>query len=104
MMRITCPWCGICDQDEFQFGGEAHITRPVKPDQASDAEWADYLFYRENPKGVHHERWVHSFGCRQWFNVARDTVTHEISEVYLMGEQPGSHQQKPGGEANDQAK
>jgi heterotetrameric sarcosine oxidase delta subunit len=39
---------------------------------------------------MHYERWVHSYGCRQWFNVARDTVTHEITEVYKMGEQPAT--------------
>ncbi len=55
------------------------------PDRASDAEWADYLFYRDNVKGLHLERWVHSFGCRQWFNVVRDTATHEIVEVVRMG-------------------
>ena len=37
---------------------------------------------------MHRERWVHSLGCRRWFNVARDTVTHEIRAVYRMGEQP----------------
>ena len=88
MLRIPCPWCGERDQTDFQFGGESHIARPSKPAQASDAEWADYLYFRENPMGVHYERWVHSFGCRQWFNIARDTVTHEIIEVYKMGEQP----------------
>ncbi len=88
MLRIPCPFCGIRDQVEFQFGGEGHIVRPEQPDQASNAEWADYLFYRENPRGIHYERWVHSYGCRQWFNLARDTVTHEIVEVYRMGEQP----------------
>ena len=90
MLRIPCPYCGLRDQTEFQFGGESHIERPQDPAQASDAEWADYLFYRENPKGIHYERWVHSFGCRQWFNLARNTVTHEIREVYLMGERPGT--------------
>jgi heterotetrameric sarcosine oxidase delta subunit len=62
--------------------------RPKNPEQASDAEWADYLFYRKNEKGVHLERWVHQFGCRQWFSVVRDTLSHEISGVYPMGEQP----------------
>jgi heterotetrameric sarcosine oxidase delta subunit len=52
----------------------------------SDAQWADYLFGRKNPKGVHLERWVHSGGCRQWFNVARHTVTHEVFAIYAMGE------------------
>jgi heterotetrameric sarcosine oxidase delta subunit len=74
------------DQVEFQFGGETHITRPENPELASDSEWANYMFYRDNIKGLHYERWVHSFGCRQWFNVVRDTVTHEITEVFLMGE------------------
>ena len=100
MLRIPCPYCGLRDQDEFQFGGEGHIKRPGNPEQVSDAEWADYLFYRENPMGILHERWVHGFGCRQWFNVARDTVTHEISEVYLIGEQPASRKLSQGGESN----
>ncbi len=90
MLRIECPWCGIRDEAEFSCGGESHISRPENPENTSDVEWADYLFYRNNIKGLHHERWVHSFGCRQWFNVARDTVTHEIYEVYAMGQQPGN--------------
>ena len=90
MLRIQCPWCGERDQVEFQFGGEGHINRPEKPEDSTDAEWADYLFYRINPKGMHYERWEHSYGCRQWFNVARDTVTHVITEVYKMGEQPAT--------------
>ena len=30
------------------------------------------------------ERWRHTFGCRQWFNVARDTVSHRILAIYRM--------------------
>ena len=86
MLRISCPYCGLRDQVEFQFGGETHITRPENPEQVSDSEWANYMFYRDNIKGLHYERWVHTFGCRQWFNVARDTVTHEITKVFPMGE------------------
>jgi heterotetrameric sarcosine oxidase delta subunit len=47
--------------------------------------WSNYLFNKENPKGIHYERWMHSYGCRRWFNVARDTVTHEIHAIYKMG-------------------
>jgi heterotetrameric sarcosine oxidase delta subunit len=25
------------------------------------------------------ERWVHTAGCRRWFNLVRDTVTHHIT-------------------------
>ena len=84
MLRIPCPWCGIRDETEFCFGGEAHVERPGL--EVSDAAWADYLFNRENPKGLHYERWCHVYGCSQWFNVVRDTVTHEIHAVYEMGD------------------
>jgi heterotetrameric sarcosine oxidase delta subunit len=85
MLLISCPWCGPRDESEFSCGGEAHIARPTNPQALSDAEWADYLFARRNAKGRHHERWVHTHGCRRWFNVERDTRTHEISNVYQMG-------------------
>lgn len=83
MLRLPCPWCGTRDELEFSFGGEAHLARPAL--DSSDAVWSDYLFNRENPKGLHYERWRHSYGCGCWFNVARDTVTHEIYAVYKMG-------------------
>ena len=80
MLRIPCPYCGVRDQTEFRFGGEAGIRRPGNPEAASDREWAEYLFYRDNVRGVHAERWVHGYGCRQWFLLVRDTLTHEILE------------------------
>jgi heterotetrameric sarcosine oxidase delta subunit len=73
MMRLNCPWCGT-----------PHVTRPTL--DAGDDEWSDYLFNKENPKGIHYEQWMHKFGCGRWFNIARDTVTHEIHAVYDMGE------------------
>jgi sarcosine oxidase, subunit delta len=88
MLLISCPWCGPRDETEFRCGGEAHIVRPKDPDALSDGEWADYLFMRTNPKGVHHERWVHTQGCRRWFNVLRHTVTHQILAIYRIGEPP----------------
>lgn len=87
-MLINCPHCGPRDETEFSCGGEGHIARPHDTETLSDAQWADYLFMRKNPKGVHYERWTHTRGCRRWFNVARHTVTHEILAVYKMGEQP----------------
>jgi len=84
MITLVCPWCGARAEEEFTCGGESHIIRPPQPSEVSDAEWADYLYQRKNPKGVHLERWRHTHGCRQWFNVARDTVTHEVLAVYKM--------------------
>ena len=88
MFLIICPWCGPRDESEFDCGGEAHIRRPRTPDALTDDKWADYLFMRKNPKGRHLERWVHACGCRRWFNVRRDTFTHEITAVYKMGAKP----------------
>jgi len=86
VLLISCPWCGPRAEPEFRCGGQSHIRRPGPPEAVSDAEWSAYLFQRLNPKGPHRERWVHAFGCGRWFNVARDTVTHEILETYLMTE------------------
>jgi sarcosine oxidase, subunit delta len=86
MLLIPCPWCGEREETEFRCGGEAHIARPRQPQALSDGEWADYLFMRTNPKGVHFERWRHLHGCGRWFNLARDTVSEGILAVYRMGE------------------
>lgn len=88
MLRIPCPWCGVRDETEFHYGGQAHVARPGDPDTLADAEWADFLFMRDNPKGEFRERWVHAAGCRRWFNMKRNTVTHEIIAVYRIGETP----------------
>ena len=88
MFIIRCPWCGDRDQSEFSCHGEAHIARPPKPEKLSESQWGDYLFFRNNPKGIHFERWMHSHGCRRWFNVARDTRTDHIYASYKVGESP----------------
>lgn len=81
MLILTCPYCGIaCDETELTPGGEAHLTR-VGPG-ASDEAFEAYLFQRQNPKGVHIERWRHTYGCGKWFLVARDTVTLEVYGTY----------------------
>ena len=90
MLLISCPWCGPRDEIEFHYGGEAHITRPADPAALDDAAWAEYLFMRNNPKGPFAERWVHSAGCRRWFNLLRDTATHRILAVYKIGVLPPS--------------
>ena len=90
MLIINCPHCGPREESEFACGGEAHIARPLAENSLTDAQFADYLFWRDNPKGMFLERWRHTAGCRRWFNVARDTVTHEITEIYPMGKTPST--------------
>jgi heterotetrameric sarcosine oxidase delta subunit len=88
MLLIPCPWCGPRDEVEFRYGGEAHIVRPVEPDAIDNTAWTDYLYIRANPKGVLAERWSHAHGCRRWFNLLRDTVSHRILAAYRIGERP----------------
>ena len=81
MLTLKCPYCGmICDETELQAGGEAHLKR-YGPD-SSDDDFEGYLFMRENPKGVHFERWRHANGCGKWFHAARDTNTLEVFGTY----------------------
>ncbi len=84
MLLIECPWCGCRAETEFSYGGEADIPRPADPDALSDAQWADYLFHRANPRGAHRELWNHALGCRRWFGVLRDTVSYEIAGSFRL--------------------
>jgi len=95
MLLIDCPHCGPRDETEFHAGGEAHIARPEKAAELTDAQWADYLFMRSNTKGWFAERWVHAAGCRRWFNVERHTVTHEIRRTYPMAGAPTEPEDGP---------
>ncbi len=78
MLLIPCPWCGPRNETEFHYGGQAGVQYPGDPASVSDVDWARFLFYRDNPKGVFAERWSHQAGCRRWFTVRRDTATNEI--------------------------
>ena len=84
MQQLSCPHCGPRDEHEYAFGGEAHLVRP--DESVDDETWSHYLYFRDNPKGIHYERWCHSFGCHTWFHVARDTVTHQVRRVYAITE------------------
>ena len=97
MLLFPCPNCGPRNETEFHYGGQAHVAYPEHPAELTDREWAEYLFYRQNTKGLFAERWVHSAGCRKWFNMLRDTVSYDITAVYRIGQEPpavGSSQSK----------
>ena len=76
MHQIRCPWCGVRDEAEFQYQGDASKKRPA--DDAPIEDFYDFVYTRSNPKGWHIEWWHHVGGCRQWVKVVRHTVTHEI--------------------------
>ena len=88
MLHIYCPYCEEHrEETEFHYAGQAHMARPYDPDNTTDETWGNYLFFRKNPKGNHQEMWAHSTGCRQYFNVVRNTLTYEILESYRIGEE-----------------
>ena len=79
MLRICCPWCGLRDEVEFRYRGDASLERP-----AGDARLADftsYVYQRANECDWHVEWWLHASGCRKLLKVSRHTLTHEIREV-----------------------
>lgn len=82
MQLIACPWCGDREEVEFHYGGQAHVPYPADPAALSEAQWSNYLFVRDNTRGVFQERWCHGGGCRRWFNAVRDTATHTFLAVY----------------------
>ena len=86
MLLIPCPNCGEREETEFHYGGAAHVPYPEDPFELDDQQWARYLFYRANPRGLLSERWSHAVGCRRWFNAVRDTVTYEFKTEYKMSD------------------
>ena len=56
MLLIHCPYCEEArEEEEFVPAGQAHIQRPLDPEALTDEQWAKYLFFRKNPRGLHHE-------------------------------------------------
>jgi sarcosine oxidase, subunit delta len=84
MMRLPCPWCGECDEIEFVYGGPSSLLRPAL--ESDDAMWGRYLYFRANVKGRSAERWRHAYGCGQWFNLLRNSLTHRVSAALKFGE------------------
>jgi sarcosine oxidase subunit delta len=83
-MLIPCPVCGLRDQSEFTYGGDATIVRPSL-DNDHVEHWAAYVYDRSNPRGRHREYWHHVHGCRSWLSVTRDTETHDVASARLIG-------------------
>ncbi len=88
MLLIACPYCGERPELEFAHGGQAHIARPAKPSAAGIKEWTQFLYLRDNVKGLYAERWRHSHGCGKFFNAIRDTTTDHFITTYKVGERP----------------
>lgn len=77
-MQIPCPHCGKRPIQEFSYG-----EIPVVPDDITDpdARDLDRAFMRANPEGPTTERWFHTYGCRRWLTLRRDTRTDDVLET-----------------------
>jgi len=80
-MRIDCPHCGKRGLEEFLYHGDATVTRPRDGGAVLTEEWTEYVYFRDNPNGVHRELWYHAAGCHAWLVVTRDLRSHEIFTV-----------------------
>jgi sarcosine oxidase subunit delta len=72
--------------NEFAYAGE--VTS--RPKQAPTLrELTSYLYFRRNVAGLQREWWCHRLGCRQWFQVDRDTRTNDVQRVIVPGSRSG---------------
>ena len=83
MQLFNCPFCGPREETEFHFAAEAGKARPEPAEEVSDADWADYLYLNDAPRGAAREVWVHAT-CGEFFVMTRDTVTREIADVQAL--------------------
>ena len=80
-MRIRCPFCGERESSEFAYLGDASARRPDHATPDAQRAFFEAIYIRDNPAGLHAELWYHSYGCRRWLRVTRDTRSHEIADV-----------------------
>jgi sarcosine oxidase subunit delta len=91
MKLINCPLNGPRNAQEFVCGGEVIIA--PHPQDASAAEWADYIFLQNNTAGVVREWWCHA-ASGYWFIGERDTVTDQMLRTYPASDVFAEPQQK----------
>jgi len=74
-IHLDCPHCGRRVLEEFVYG-----EIPSPPATLTDPEQRnlDRAFMLTNPEGPTTERWFHSYGCRRWITITRDTLTNQI--------------------------
>jgi sarcosine oxidase subunit delta len=86
MLLIHCPYCGLRPELEFAYAGQAHLVRPADPASTTPEQLVEFLYLRDNTRGVHAERWRHVRGCARFFNALRDTTTDRFVATYKVGE------------------
>ncbi len=72
---IACPNCGERPIEEFAYGEVPQVPESIT--DPIDRNF-DYGFMRHNTEGVQREAWFHSYGCRRWLYLERDTRNDQI--------------------------
>ncbi|MQQ10537.1 sarcosine oxidase subunit delta [Epibacterium sp. SM1979] len=86
-MLIPHPLLGLRDAQEFTYLGDADLMlRPDPNAEDAEAQFAEYVYLRDNPAGLHRELWFHEQGDRSWLVVTRNTLTHEILSAELASD------------------
>jgi len=86
---IDCPHCGTRPREEFTIRGAVVGPRPDPSADPAGAEWLDYVYLRDNPKGTVREHWYHGSGCARWLVVTRSAVNHAVTQVVDVQGLPG---------------
>jgi len=87
MQQFTCPFCGLRNETEFHFAGEAGKIRPDTLNEVSAEQWSAYLNHVANPMGHSREVWVH-LPCQEVFIMQRDTLTMAVLGVEQLRREP----------------
>jgi methylglutamate dehydrogenase subunit B len=76
MSRLTCPFCGTRDLEEFLF--HKTLAEPASGPYAA-------VYERVSRTHESLEHWQHVFGCRAWLWVRRDPSSNDVQEVRCLG-------------------
>ena len=72
---IPCPHCGPRAIEEYAYGEVYAVPETIAdPDEHN----LDRAFMHNNAEGPVTEAWFHTYGCRRWVYVERDTSTDTL--------------------------
>ena len=78
MKILNCPLNGPRNISEFAYGGE---VQDMPAADAGAREWASYVFFENNTRGLVREWWIHQ-PTSYWFIAERDTESDEVVRTY----------------------
>jgi heterotetrameric sarcosine oxidase delta subunit len=74
-LKIPCPHCGERPIEEFMYGEIPNVPETLTDPDERDI---DRGFMLSNLEGETVEAWFHTYGCRRWLKLKRNTKTDLI--------------------------